>query len=186
AASIRALGRRRGAPGPSGSMAFITRRGLSSVAPARHARPRGDSSMRALVLMTLIASGCSEPTDVHFEHHEFCWEGCARASSTDRGHHVAAGARYPVWLDTYGLPPFSVSTSDDSVVAIASLTSPDDDPGRPAALVLVAGVPGTARLIFTDLGGAVLDEAEITVHEVGSLTLFERPPVRPLLMIGGT
>jgi len=146
--------------------------------------------VRLLALTVLTTFGCGPPPpDDHvvLEHLELCWTGCPSASSAVRGDRIAAGARYVVWVpNAPGLPPFTVSTSDDSVLSIASATSSEGDAEHPDTVMLEARAPGSARLIFNELGGELIDAAEISVVEAATLAHFERPEQPLRLMLGGS
>lgn len=145
--------------------------------------------MRLLALIVLLSCGCGAPAtdeEVELVHQDFCWGDCPDASSDVRGARVAAGARYVVRVqNARRLPPFAVSTSDDSVLSLASAASEEGDAEHPETLVLEAGAAGHARLMFHDLAGELIDEAELEVVEPASLARFRRPPEPLRLMLGG-
>lgn len=146
--------------------------------------------MRLLAFTALVACGCGGPLhDDHVElrHDEVCLSGCPSASSEVRGDRIAAGARYVVEVDNADrLAAFTVSTSDDSVLSIASATSGEGDAEHPDRLVLEAGAPGAARLIFGDDAGELIDEVEVVVVEAASLAHFRQPEQPVRLMVGGS
>lgn len=162
--------------------------------------------MRLLTLTTLLIAcvGCGGTDEnVKVGHADPCVD-CEpiREGAEVR---IAAGGLHMVWVENPDrLPPYTVATSDASIVAIESAcgwSSPpefcEDDSDRPDEIIVAAHAPGSARLTFHRQDGTLLEEVELSVVEVGSLEVMApgggvgflglEPPEWPrLLMRGGT